>query len=83
MTPKLPDPPARSMYGNLDDLLHAYGLACWKQGMERAAEICEPTSARPCDCTICDCGNPAIYDAALNWRTSKANADAIRKEITP
>lgn len=34
MTPELPEP---SDYPDAT----SYGLACWKQGMERAAEICD------------------------------------------
>ena len=76
MTPKLPPLPrteARLSGSDApvydEDDLEAYGLACWKQGMEDAAKICEAESLLGLD-----------DERAYNGRLM---ADAIRKEITP
>ena len=53
--------------GYKDDDMHAYGLACWRQGMEDAAGICEAESRLGVD-----------DERAHNGRLM---ADAIRKEI--
>jgi hypothetical protein len=79
MTPKLPEPPARSMYGNLDDLLHAHAVACFNAGMERAAEICEQRAGEWAE-KHTNSGN------AMHSRIAFALehcAITIRKEITP
>lgn len=72
MTPKLPEPPARSMYGNIDDLIHAHAVACFNAGMERAAEICEQRA---------ETYEPHVTVNARN--VHRGIATAIRKEITP
>ena len=79
MTPKLPPLPrteARLSGSDApvydEDDLEAYGLACWKQGMERAAKICDGLAD----------GHQFIRDSRAE-RIADDCADAIRKEITP
>lgn len=45
MTPKLP-PQADYLSDSLTDSMHAYGLACYQQGLEGAAKICDDLAAR-------------------------------------
>jgi hypothetical protein len=55
----------------------------WDAAREAAALLIEPTSVRPCDCVVCDCGNSGNAAYAASWDADIASAVAIRAMEPP
>lgn len=60
------------------DQMREYGRACERAAYERAAQLVEPKSPRPCDCEVCDCGNSGDLSAVVQWDEATRLAADIR-----